>query len=336
MSCVRVLAAETKDPTMDAANYMIFETKRGDIGWLAEVNDGATWLQFELRGGFDNRVFSLTRERWQKVRPHPHLVADSELVEAAIHALALNDAFTAPDHVVKPRLAPKVYHPRMWRGRFSGGLLVDYNPVDPEEECRNEYCRATLAAHSIYDRLDELALYIEPTLANMKTYGHRLREILIITCTEIEAAWKSILRANNGLKAGKSTTNDYVRLLEPMRLADWSVRLSAYPEAPVFRPFGGWRIDAPSQSLPWYEAYHAVKHDRDGQFDAASLHNALSSVAALHVMNCAQWGPTTFSAFHGGKQAPFEIDSLPAWPLDELYYGVARGDQWMQVPFFGG
>lgn len=67
---------------------------------------------------------------------------------------------------------------------------------------------------SLISRLQQICQTIHPTLATYQTYGHEIRNLLILACTEIEAQWKGILKAN-GAVAEK--TNDYVKLKKAMR-----------------------------------------------------------------------------------------------------------------------
>lgn len=50
---------------------------------------------------------------------------------------------------------------------------------------------------------------VEPTSANQSTYGHRVRELLLISCMEVEASWAAVLRENGHVRT-RYTTTDYV------------------------------------------------------------------------------------------------------------------------------
>jgi len=138
-------------------------------------------------------------------------------------------------------------------------------------------------------KMEEMFETVEPSSSNMDTYGHRIRELLLIACMEVEASWAAVLRANGYIK-DRLTTKDYVKLLNPMILDSYVVRLSSYHQFLPFAPFEGWRSDTPTQSLPWYEAYNQTKHNREDHLNAATLRNAVYAVGAAVVMFYAQFG----------------------------------------------
>src|SRR5690606_5111386 len=133
---------------------------------------------------------------------------------------ARQDEFSRP--AVPAVLAPGEFYPRIWRGHEhppSGevGLL------DAETSTRR-------VAYSLSDQLDRIFWYVEPTQNNRTSYGHRLRELLIVACTEVESSWKSILKAHQYTLTGRWNTKDYVRLCSPLHLSDWSLSLANHSE----------------------------------------------------------------------------------------------------------
>lgn len=108
---------------------------------------------------------------------------------------------------------------------------------------------------------------VEPVTPNLQTYGHQIRQLLILACNEVETQTKGILKANNCPGAGKNMNikDDYFKLAKPMKLSAWKVRLASYPDYPELVPFAAW--SGPDyQPLPWYRAYNDTKHDREGAF----------------------------------------------------------------------
>lgn len=150
----------------------------------------------------------------------------------------------------------------------------------------------------IIQRLDELMLFVEPTPDTLKTHSHKARELLILACTEVENYWKHYMRRSGVSTKTDFTTNDYVKLREPLCLPEYDVSLPRYDAVPAIRPFENWDPQSPTQSLPWYAAYNRTKHDRTSNFADASLWNCIQSVAANIVMLCVRFGP--FRLFHGG------------------------------------
>ena len=185
-----------------------------------------------------------------------------------------------------------------------------------------------VAASHLFGELEEIFRVIEPTPANAHAFGHRLRHVLVLACTEIEACWKGILRAN-GYEKGRLNTADYVKLNVPMGLEHWGVTLESYPEFGEWKPFASWDPARPTQSLGWYAAYNAVKHDREDKLELATLENVLAACAALTVMAHAQFGPWT-SLYAIPRMTTFRISTHVQWEPHELYFGEGP---WTPKPY---
>lgn len=151
----------------------------------------------------------------------------------------------------------------------------------------------------LIQRLDELLLFVEPSAEALTTYGHKARELLILACTEVEAQWRHHLVRGGVVAGGQGfTTNDYVRLRNPLFLAEYQVALPRHAEVPDIRPFQDWTPAQPTQSLSWYDAYNKAKHDRQGQFSAATVLSCIQAVAANIVLFAVRFGP--FRLYNGG------------------------------------
>jgi hypothetical protein len=216
---------------------------------------------------------------------------------------------------------PGTYFPRMARPSGIKEESPGRNP-DISDEFRYYRARSTGQLHAFIEGLDQICRVIHPDEANLRCYGHATRNILILACTEVEAHWKTILGAN-GYKSAKPNsrldTNDYVHLLDAMRLNEYVVNLNYYPWLPMVTPFTHWRTDCPTTSLPWYDAYNKVKHDREGHFDTATLECALTAVAGCFVMLCAQYGWDFALQDKAGERAFFQLIRAPNWPVGERY-----------------
>lgn len=142
----------------------------------------------------------------------------------------------------------------------------------PEEEKNS----MLMAARLIIDDFERLFEYIEPHTNNVNVFSHRIYELLLRTCTEVESCCKGILVAN-GHTANKM--NDYKRLEQVIHLSQYSVQYSNWlPFAYSTQPFASWSTGG---SLPWYQAYNDVKHNRSQNFQYASLKNLLDSICGL-------------------------------------------------------
>ena len=158
----------------------------------------------------------------------------------------------------------------------------------------------------LIQRLDEFLHFVEPSAGTLKTHSHKARELLILACTEVENAWKAYLRIAGATPQarGDFTTNEYVKLLGPLYLAEYQVSLPRYAVIPPIRPFHSWSDANPTRSLPWYDAYNKTKHDRSSHFTEATLWRCLQAVAANLVLFSVRFGP--FHLFHGaGTLAAF-------------------------------
>lgn len=168
------------------------------------------------------------------------------------------------------------------------------------------------ALRLLINKLDDIFLYIEPSMASQNVYSHKTRELLILACTELENFWQYYAdKAGLTISKRRLTTNDYAKLCDPLHLKEYQFSLNTYESIPPIRPFQHWDIDKPTASLSWYDAYNKTKHDREKHFSEASLINCINAVAACLVMHCVKFSPyqmftqnNTFSSiinqhFHG-------------------------------------
>jgi hypothetical protein len=182
-----------------------------------------------------------------------------------------------------------------------------------------ETSRGQLVA--LREQLERIFRTVHPVPANYGAYGHDIRNLLILAATEVEAHWKGVLTAN-GVAGGN--TNDYVKLLPAMKLDEYALRLPFYPWLPEVAPFSGWSSTAPTRSLSWYDAYNAVKHDREKEFQRGTLLHTLEAVCGCAVMIFAQFG-VSGSAYRAEISTFFEIAASPKWDPSEVYWMVRSG-----------
>lgn len=304
---------------------------------LPEAGDAIAFIPAKER-----RPFRLTAQQLEQAAAAaaPDIPAIERRRFAARQLLHLRSSRVREETVQAPVLADGGYFPRVWRGLYDpGNPLNCYSPIDAREMYGSAYVHSVHAAASLFEELEGLFRYIEPSRANDVTYGHRIRELLILVCTELEASWRAIWCANNRGVAPKSlSTKQYVSLSIPLRLREWSVTLSAYPDYGPIQPFADWDISAPTQSLPWYDAYNATKHDRENNFQGSSLLSLVCAAAALHVQLSAQWGPQTFDRWHAAVVSPFRLRTQPVWSSGEIYSPRIDDDlslHWNPVLLFG-
>lgn len=177
----------------------------------------------------------------------------------------------------------------IWRpGLFYQNEIYQGLDIDQHEQRFSEQSLRVLI-----EQLDNLLLYIEPEGSGLNAYSHKSRELLILACTEVESHWVSLLtKANASPQNGRTfTTNDYVKLIAPAHLREYSVILRNYRTAQPISPFSNWAATAPTASIAWYNAYNKTKHDRGTHFNEATLSNVISAVSACITLFCVRFGP---------------------------------------------
>jgi hypothetical protein len=133
----------------------------------------------------------------------------------------------------------------------------------------------------------ELFDYVEPADQNEDCYSFRMHELLMRTCIEVEANCKAILNENKYHKKGDLDMNDYKKLNATHKLSEYEVKFTVWRgTSNVRRPFSAW---ASGNTLAWYQAYNAAKHDRHNEFERANFANVLQTISALVVLLSSQF-----------------------------------------------
>jgi hypothetical protein len=306
----------------------VYKAKIHDGYLVAFWKSDANTLSFFVPSRFGDAYFSHSTEDWNAVRDgytsRGAMDFDSydDLINAAWHYIGQRMVWIDKRSVVLSSVKPGVYYPRIWRGHDpEGNPLTAYNAVNIRSQYGYRYTQSAVAAASLFDQLVEIFKHVEPSTNNYLTYGHKMRELLLLACTEIESEWRSVLEENTRKDKWQEryTTVDYFRVKEPLRLGEWSVILTDYAHLGVFTPFEKWSEAAPTKSLAWYDAYNAVKHHREAEFPKATLENLLNAMAALHIMQVAQWGPEVFSLLHENRFSPFSLAHSPDIAISDVY-----------------
>ncbi|HQT65752.1 MAG: hypothetical protein B7Z75_13235 [Acidocella sp. 20-57-95] len=230
-----------------------------------------------------------------------------------------SDPFS-PDKLYKITRAPGEYYPRM--ARPNAEHLYDSPGIYPgDNEAASEMAMAHDQIIVLADRLGDICRTIHPNGDNLKAYGHEIRNLLILACTEAEAYWRGILVANHVCKqSARLSTNDYVKLAAPMKLREYGVYFSSYPWMPILHPYATWgTTGSPTKDLPWYDAYNSVKHDREGKFPLATLSCAFDAVAACFVMLFAQYGINQRQSLRAKGLHLMNVVKVPVWAAEDSY-----------------
>lgn len=186
-------------------------------------------------------------------------------------------------------------------------------------EYKNEYSSHIRQLELILDELKSVFKVVEPTQENLQTYGNTIRNIIILACTEIDSMMKKILK-NNGiiLDDKEYTTKQYFKLKEALRLGEYELQFKEFEHLGIFSPFLEWETNRPTQSLPWYDAYNKIKHDREANFQYANVKNALNSIVAYAILLIAQYGHNN-PIWEEHMRKFFSIHHTPRWNLEDFY-----------------
>ncbi|MCX2472785.1 hypothetical protein OQZ33_00435 [Pedobacter sp. MC2016-05] len=148
------------------------------------------------------------------------------------------------------------------------------------------------ALRVLLEKLDDLFLYIEPDVVSLNTYSHKIRELLILACTEIENFWVHYMMLSGIAPIGRNySTQDYVKLKEKLFLNEFQFTLRSYATLAPITPFVSWSSVNPTTSLGWYDAYNKTKHNRTTHFSSATLSNAISAVVANLILYIVRFSP---------------------------------------------
>jgi hypothetical protein len=210
------------------------------------------------------------------------------------------------------------------------------NPED--EERAQRLTRTKILAesagqlHHLKEHLEQICKVVYPCNRNYNAYGHEIRSVFIVACTEVEAQWYSILKAHGyNFKRGsdgedRGTTNDYVELLDPLKLDQYSVKFPYFPDMKIIKPFKSWSKNGSTKSLDWYAAYNRSKHNREKHFRDATLNYAFKAAAAYFVMLCAQHGWELIAPDKEAATKFFHLIDKPSWDESDCYEAKKRKD----------
>jgi hypothetical protein len=233
----------------------------------------------------------------------------------------------------KTTLQPGTFYPRMARP-------IDQHPAESPGQSPGARGETNVIAIALGQltaltrQLDRICQTVHPTEQTFGTFGHDIRNFLILACTEVETHWRGVLVANHVDKNNYSTV-DYVKLRTAMRLDEYAVTFPSYPWLAAIKPFESWSDTSPTRSLLWYDAYNGVKHNRENEFERATLRHAFEAVTACAIMVVAQFGLYFDNWRRSELQSFFQFSGLPGWPLSDLYiypYSETPTD-WSPIPF---
>jgi len=169
-----------------------------------------------------------------------------------------------------------------------------------------------MAYYMIAEDIKKVFEYIEPVPAHGKVYSHRLFELLLRTCTEIESIFTELLAQHEYKKQKGMSKNDnlnmkhYFELEKYMRLSQYTVAFRTF----TITPYAEWQ-GIGYKALKWYKDYNNVKHSRFNQFKYSSLKNVMEAFSGLYIL--------LYSQFDFYADAPYQDAGITAFEYDEGY-----------------
>lgn len=175
-------------------------------------------------------------------------------------------------------------------GSYSAGGISGYIKHPKYADSPEHYIRAFLL---LQKDLFELFDSVEPADTNSPCFSYRIHSLLLRACVEVEANCKAILTENDYSTSGNLNMSHYRKIDASHRLSSYLIKVPQWHgDRSVRQPFKGWRQQ---QSLPWYQAYNATKHDRHSAFEQATFDNLIDAACGLFALLSSQFLREDFS-----------------------------------------
>lgn len=232
--------------------------------------------------------------------------------------------------MVRTMFSAGICHPRIYRPAYSslgdsGMSSFSLNKPAFENVVASD---AVFQLSSLTSELTQIFQFVQPSSENMTAYGYKIRNLLILASTEFEAQCRGVLNANAYPSARRWGTKDYVKLASIMRLGSYSIQFAPHIDLNVLQPLRDWTNQYPTQSLPWYEAYNATKHDRENGFKLANLEHCINAIAACVIMLVAQYGVNTITGT--AVEYFYTVQAKPKWSPYNSYLNLRYDSQGLE------
>ena len=292
----------------------VFRTNCGRVGYFQKVDDVCN-LYVEL-----DYISLSERKNWKNWERYelerydtaPNCSAQDPMAKAVSFFLWNHCESVSPD-IVEFRQNPfkgGTYYPRINR---------DYSNLHRFQIRGSSFVDELRAYYNIVESMEDIFKVVEPVVENSKAYGHRIREVLTIACTEVEYLLLRALKDNGYEEKRQYRTTDYVKLLPIYGLGEYEVEVKMHPRLGRISPFKDWNPEKPTKSLFWYDAYNSSKHDRGGNFQNASIEAMVNSVAAIHILLEAQYGLKIFDKpMCSTYESSFYTLNRPNWNIEDI------------------
>ena len=230
------------------------------------------------------------------------------------------------------------YFNSIYRPIFTYELTEDFQATSQSETsfkdlpiyCFQDFSNQLRQLEIILSDLSEVFKVVAPHHNQFSVYGHAIRNIIILACTELDARMQSIL-ANNGVEPYRNYFEmlDYYKLKDALKLNEYELSFYRYGDLGTFSPFSAWKNN---EQLYWYQAYNHIKHNREKHFAEAKLFNAINAIVAYTIILIAQYGYRN-DLWRETVGKIIHIEKEPQWDLEDCYIKSPDGQRAVPYPF---
>lgn len=304
----------------------IFRTNKGTLGIARRQNDTIKYL---AKGKGLSGTCSGQWEWSDWLRRINDGYTTGDTTEVSADSIQYYFSFNGP-HGEKVVELIELKHPGYFYPRIANER-VNFNYIS------EDFYQDIRAFQNIQRSLSDLFNYIEPSQINLKAYGHKIRELLILACTEVEYLLLKVLVENGYTVKTIYNTKDYIKCRDILKLDKFEVILIQYPQLKKFQPFLGWDDSSPTKSLAWYDAYNSVKHNRGDNIQEANLEHLLDSISALHILLQSQYGYKIFDKWlsYTDDRSIFFTNIYPDWELERISAPLLEQAYQVKTSWFG-
>jgi hypothetical protein len=128
----------------------------------------------------------------------------------------------------------------------------------------------------------EVIDFVEFVPENYGVYSIKLMQLLLSIGSEVDAVMREICQIAD---TERSSIADYSKIILKRYPTLQSQRVCVFRSNQILSPFQEWNLESPSQSLPFWNAYNAVKHHRVVEYSQASLESVANGMAALFILS---------------------------------------------------
>lgn len=123
--------------------------------------------------------------------------------------------------------------------------------------------------------------YVALNSDNYNTYSFEFVNLILLIGAELDVTMKYLSGISEGDRASIQNYADKI-LVEYPEILTREIKIQGM--ADTCKPFEGWNVDHPADSLVGWNAYNSVKHGRVSNLKEAKLINVLNLLACLYVI----------------------------------------------------